>query len=490
MTGTPSPVDQGGHVLRPSPGSPADPGATPGPRGGHALVDPWGRSLVDASGRQPSRVHPTPVARAAEPVWYPVQPVFTQPVRRRPVASTVALAVGFTVIGVFVLAVLLYFFLFLAPGVILAASLLAFVPLAIVLTGIWAVDRWEPEPRVALLFAFAWGAAVAVGAALLVDYVVGFVTVAVSGGYSDGADVFGSVVQAPVVEETAKGLGVLLVLWIFRRSFDGPVDGIVYAATVAAGFAFVENVQYFAVQVTEDLSTGGAGVVSVFVVRALMSPFAHVMYTACTGFALGWAARRTGPYGAIGWFFVGLAPAIVLHALWNGSLYVVGDWFFAWYLLVQVPIFVAMVLLVVFLRRNERHVTHDRLAEYAAAGWFGPQEVAMLSTSAGRRRAKAWASGVGRRAEMKRFVSVATRLAFTRQRLLKGRKVTGVRREARRDESELLAELTESRAALQAPVSAFVGHAQQPALAPQGWSGPVAPGAHPGQRAAPGQHRF
>lgn len=467
---------------------------TPPPHvpGGHALVDPWGRPLADPWGRSPVDRHPAPVARNPEPVWYPVQPVFAQPVRRRPVASTVALAVGFTVIGVFVLAVVLYFFLFLQPGVILAASLLAFVPLAIVLSGIWAVDRWEPEPRVALLFAFAWGAAVAVGTALIVDLVVSTVTLVVTGGYSDGADVLGAVVQAPVVEETAKGLGVLLVLWIFRRSFDGPVDGIVYAATVAAGFAFVENIQYFAVQVTDDLSTGGAGVVSVFVVRALMSPFAHVMYTACTGIALGWAARRTGPLGAIGWFFVGLVPAVGLHALWNGSLFVVGDWFFAWYLLVQVPIFVAMVLLVVFLRRNERHVTHDRLAEYAAVGWFGPEEVAMLSTSAGRRRAKAWASTIGRRDEMKRFVSIATRLAFTRQRMLKGRRVAGVRREARRDESELLAELTQSRAALQAPVSAFVGHAQQPALAPQGWAQPTTPGQHPGQQPGPagGQHRF
>jgi len=441
---------------------------------GRPVVDAWGRPLVDAWGRQPVARSAAPVARATEPVWYPVHPGFAQPIRRRPVASGVALAVGFTVLGVFLLAVGLYFLFFLQPGVILAASVLAFVPLAIVLTGIWLVDRWEPEPRAALLFAFAWGAGVAVATALIVDLVVTAATQVVTGGYSDTADVLGAVVQAPVVEEVAKGAGVLFVLWIFRRSFDGPVDGIVYAATVAAGFAFVENIQYFAVQVTDDLASGGAGVLYVFVVRALMSPFAHVMYTACTGIALGWAARRTGRLGAIPWFLLGLVPAILLHALWNGSLYVVGDGFFLWYLLVQVPIFVAMVLLVVFLRRHERHVTHDRLAEYAAAGWFSRDEVALLSTSAGRRRVKAWAGARHQRAEMKRFVSIATRLAFTRQRLLKGRRVVGVRQEARRDESELLAELAQVRAALQAPATAFPSYAQHPGVPQDGW----------------GQHRF
>ena len=440
---------------------------------------------LDASGR--------PVAPNPEPVWYPVQPVFTQAPPRRRVASTVSLAVGFTVIGVFALAVAVYFLLFLQPAVIVAASLLAFIPLAIVLTGIWLVDRWEPEPRVALLFAFLWGGAVSVGTALIVDLVVGSVQAFVGLGATDGAEVLGAVVQAPIVEESAKGFGVLLVLWIFRRHFDGPVDGIVYAATVAAGFAFVENIQYFAVQVTDDVFSGSQGLVFVFVVRALMSPFAHVMYTACTGIALGYAARRTGPYGAIGFFFVGLVPAVLLHALWNGALVVVGDSFFVYYLLVQVPIFLAMVGLVVFLRRNERRVTHARLAEYAAVGWFSADEVAMLSTSAGRRRARRWAATAGVGPAMKRFVSDATRLAFTRQRMVKGSR--GGDAVAQRDEGELLQALSRSRAALQAPQAAFVGHAPRPDL--PGWGqtavdggggqGAYWQGHDPGQGVAPPQ---
>ena len=60
--------------------------------------------------------------------------------------------------------------------------------------------------------------------------------------------------QAPLVEEVAKGLGVLLIYAFSRAHFDGPVDGLVYAATVAAGFAFTENILYFGVALVE----GGA----------------------------------------------------------------------------------------------------------------------------------------------------------------------------------------------------------------------------------------
>jgi RsiW-degrading membrane proteinase PrsW (M82 family) len=129
-------------------------------------------------------------------------------------------------------------------------------------------------------------------------------------GSPEQAQVFGTVVGAPVVEEIAKGTGVLLIFLLRRRAVDGPVDGIVYAAVVAAGFAFTENVLYF-VQYREALS-------QVFVARAIYSPFAHVTFTACTGIALGLASRRS----AAAWvvlFPVGLVAAMALHALWNGS---------------------------------------------------------------------------------------------------------------------------------------------------------------------------
>jgi hypothetical protein len=70
-----------------------------------------------------------------------------------------------------------------------------------------------------------------------------------------------------------------------------------------------------------------------------------------------------------------------LHALWNGSA-LFAD-FFHLYVTLQVPLFVAFVLGIVALRREEARLTRARLSEYAAAGWFTPAEVDLLATPAG-----------------------------------------------------------------------------------------------------------
>jgi hypothetical protein len=107
--------------------------------------------------------------------------------------------------------------------------------------------------------------------------------------------------------------------------------------------------------------------------------------------------------------------------LWNGGTVLLFDNFFSFYLLVQVPLFCVAIVAVVLIRRAERRLTESRLGDYVDAGWFTPQEVSMLATGPGRTQALAWAGSFGARSEMKAFIRAATRLAFTRQRMLNGR---------------------------------------------------------------------
>lgn len=326
----------------------------------------------------------------------------------------------------------------LGTAALIVCAALALVPLVICLVGIRWVDRWDPEPRGALAFAFLWGAGMSVAVTLLLGPTV---TALLSAGL-DGASpaVVGPVFQAPLVEEAAKGLG-LLILAISRRShFDGPVDGIVYAGTVAAGFAFTENVLYFGSALTDPAGLGG--LVTVFVMRGLFSPFAHVMFTGALGLVLGLAvAKGRGKGRLVGGFLVGLLPAIAGHMLWNGGLVVLFTDFFSFYFLVQVPLFLVVIAAVLWLRRAERAVTYQRLAEYAGAGWLTTQELEMVAAPRGRSSALAWARKVGAGPAMKRFISTGVRLSFVRQRLRAGHA-------ARPDsqlEVQLLHELDESR---------------------------------------------
>lgn len=370
-------------------------------------------------------------------------PVVRPPTRRG--VPGVGAIVLVAVLGVLALLAVVVVGLSVGPAALPAAGLLALVPLAGVLLAIRWVDRWEPEPWVALAVAFGWGASVSVLVALVLNTGVMLALVA-TGSDAAAVDVVGATVVAPVVEETIKALGVLLVLLAWRRSFDGPVDGLVYAATVAAGFAFVENILYFGTTITESAAHADAeaAVATVFVLRAVMSPFAHVVFTACTGLALGLAARSRSPYAWTWALPLGLLGAIALHALWNGSAVMSTErgWF-GLYVTVQVPIFLVVVGLVVWLRRREGALVRDRLLDYADRGLFAPSELAMLASLRERRRARTWAAtrggSAGRRA-MRDYQHAATRLAYHRQRVVRQRDLGALQ-----DEAALLSDLASTR---------------------------------------------
>ena len=323
------------------------------------------------------------------------------------------------------------------------AAVLAVIPLVVVLGAVLWVDRWEPEPWPALGVAFGWGASVAVLVALVLN--TGAMLVLAQDSTVERAGVVGAVLVAPVVEESIKGLGVLIVFLGWRRFFDGPVDGLVYAATVAAGFAFVENITYFGAAIVESAGTSeqASWVFTVFVLRGVMSPFAHVVFTGCTGLALGLASRR-GRNAWLAAFPTGLLMAMVLHGMWNGSAMAEDESFFMTaYLLVGVPIFLVVIGMAVWMRRTERAVIRERLAELVAVGRVSVEDVAMLSSLRYRRRARAWARGQGAATAraMKTFQVSATRWAFVRHRALKNR--PDIRGWA--DESALLSDVDRAR---------------------------------------------
>lgn len=366
----------------------------------------------------------------AAPAPAPAIPALPVPVRKGRTANIWL----FGVLGFVLLLLAAYFGYALGAAASVVGMVLALVPLTIVLLGVRLIDRWEPEPKSLVIFAIAWGGIAAIGLTLLVDLAL---TLAVG----MRSEFFSAVIQAPVVEEITKGLGVFLIFVMARRAFDGPVDGVVYGALVGAGFAFTENIQYFAISLIE----GGPGQLTfTFVLRGLMSPFAHAMFTALTGFAIGLAARRGATAaGAFGAGALGVLGAMALHAFWNGSS-LIGD-FFVLYITAQIPLFIGFIFVIVALRREEARLTQQRLGEYATAGWFTPEEVTMLATPAGRKVGMQWASGLrgDRSALMKSFIKDATALAAVRQRAISGGDA-----HAASDEQALLARTRATRAAL------------------------------------------
>ena len=242
-----------------------------------------------------------------------------------------------------------------------ATTLLGLVPMLIVGPTMAWLDRVEPEPRSSIVHAFLWGATVAVGVAVIVNTIV----IGLLG------EVAGVVVCAPLIEEAMKGLGVV---WAARRrQIDGVMDGIVYAGWVALGFAVVEDITYFV-----SASDGGI-LVGTFVVRALLGPFAHPLFTSWTGMAVGRAVvRRRAIWPSI---LGGYALAVGSHALWNGSLTAASKWGDSGLVVAGVAVLVFVGLFGTFavvlyrLRRRDEHRFLQLVPWLAARYQLMPEEV-------------------------------------------------------------------------------------------------------------------
>lgn len=314
----------------------------------------------------------------------------------------------------------------------------AMIPVGVVVPAFLWLDRFEIEPKRLLLFAAEWGALVASVIALVLNGI----SVSVLRTLDNNTPLTTEAVMvAPFVEETAKGLGVLAIVLFRRREFDGIVDGLVYAGITAAGFAFAENILYLS-QAFHD--GGGWAVAQLFVLRCVVSPFAHPLFTICTGVGLGLAVTARSSRLRVVAPPLGWLCAVALHSLWNATVGTSNQGFVSTYLVLQVPIFAAFATMAVLARRHEGRLIGTYLAGYARAGWLTPQEVAMLASLSHRALARRTARSHGGRAAlaaMDRFQDAGSDLALLRRRIEAG--TAGA--DAAAHEQELLQILTERR---------------------------------------------
>ncbi|WP_344648076.1 PrsW family intramembrane metalloprotease [Cryptosporangium japonicum] len=385
-------------------------------------------------------VHPPPPG-VPHPSEGMAQPAPMVPWHKR---RWVGIAVAVVAVGVIALAGLGIYGILgysLGPGTLILALGTAVLPVPILLAFFWWLDRYEPEPRRYLAFAFAWGACVATFAALIINSFGGRVITGAGGSESSTA-----VLVAPPTEEFFKAIPLFILLGLAltgRRQINGVVDGIVYAGMSAVGFAFTENVLYFGSAYIGDeeknMPGGITALIVTFVLRGVFSPFAHPLFTAMTGVGVGLAVRSRHTWVKIVAPIGGLVLAVLLHGTWNllassqdFSVILTG------YTLIMLPILIAMITLAIVLRGREAKVVGRVLPVYAEAGWFTAQEIAALATMQTRRAGRQWArgiaGGIGAKA-MSDYQFAATKLAIIRDALARG--ITN--REFADEERQLLA---------------------------------------------------
>ena len=246
--------------------------------------------------------------------------------------------------------------------ILLAVLVVSVALLFVVVAAVWWIDRYDREPLHLVAFVFLWGASIAPAISVItlaaLDRVVdGFIPAA-----SLGVINFSFI--GPLVEESAKAIGVLIVVFVTDK-FDNPTDGVVYGTAVGLGFAVTENIIFALGAIAEPGGNGGA--LMLVGGRTLLSAGVHALSSAVFGGFLGYAALSPKRAARLGWPLAGLVLAISLHSAWNTALLYVGPYspdgtLRGWLLFLPSLYVVYMIILTAFLH-SEQRILKRELAE-------------------------------------------------------------------------------------------------------------------------------
>jgi RsiW-degrading membrane proteinase PrsW (M82 family) len=195
---------------------------------------------------------------------------------------------------------------------LLLSILFGIIPMAILAALLTLFDRYEREPPLLMLGVFLWGFFIAAGVSIIFNTIFG-VSLALATGSEGLGNIGAAVLSAPIVEETAKGLAVLVVFIYFRHEFDSILDGVVYGSLVGFGFAAAENINYI---FGGFLGAGTEGLAQLVFIRVVLIPFLHATLTSFTGIGLAVARLNKGFWRFAG-PALGFGAAVFFHFTHN-----------------------------------------------------------------------------------------------------------------------------------------------------------------------------
>lgn len=324
------------------------------------------------------------------------------------------------------------------------ALLFAFAPVLPLGAAFLWLDRMRPEPAKLLAVAVLWGAFAATYLSLKLN-----AWLAAQVGDLHAASARSAVFVAPWVEETTKAAVIFAIVLWRRHDFNAVVAGVVYGGLVGIGFAFTENIVYYGQlfqQVYDGADKDAAldAVRHLFFWRGMAAPFVHPMFTMMTGAGIGFAVRHRHVGVRILAPVAGFCAAALLHMGYNTiASFAVREALTAVYVAILLPTLLALVTIILVVRRHERSLVAARLHDYTAFGWLKPGQIPYIAATRGRRAARRHAKqfGSAQRARVREFQRDGTELGLVRDRIVRG--VAG-RNELPR-EAELIAALREHR---------------------------------------------
>ena len=178
--------------------------------------------------------------------------------------------------------------------------LLALAPAVVIMIYVYFRDKYEKEPINLILKGLLLGAIIIFPVGLVENYILGFgktfetIPKAVWDGF----------IAAGATEEAFKYFMVFILIWR-NRNFNEKFDGIVYAVSVALGFATIENLFY--VFSENSMQVG--------LLRAFTAVPGHAIFGVVMGFYLGLA--RFSEHNKGKWLLRAFIVPWILHGFYD-----------------------------------------------------------------------------------------------------------------------------------------------------------------------------
>jgi len=294
-------------------------------------------------------------------------------------------------------------------GIVLS-TLFGFLPMLVFAYMVYWTDRYEKEPILLLGGVFLWGAIIAAGAAFIVNTFLGLGVYLFSGSQAftelSTADAI-----APIIEESLKGMACLLVFLFFRREFDSILDGIVYAAITAIGFAATENVYYLYTYGFQQ--NGFGGILYMFFVRVILVGWQHPFYTSFIGIGLAVSRLSRNTTIKVTAPIIGWGIAVLTHSLHNTiSTAFQGIQSLAVGMIFDWSGWIAMIIFIIWALYREQKWIIAHLRDEVNNGLITPSQYKTACSAWAQTSARVKALFAGRYRLVDRFFLLTAELAF------------------------------------------------------------------------------
>jgi len=320
-------------------------------------------------------------------------------------------------------------------GLILSI-LFGVVPMLLFAYVVYWVDRYEKEPIVLLGGVFLWGAIIAAGAAFIVNSFLGLGIYMFTGSQAF-TEISTASAIAPIIEESLKGMACLLVFLFFRHEFDSILDGIVYAAITAIGFAATENIYYIYTYGFQQ--SGLNGILYMFFVRVILVGWQHPFYTAFIGIGLAISRLSRNSSIKLAAPILGWGLAVFTHSIHNAiSTFFQGIQSLAIGLVFDWSGWIAMIIFVVWALYREQKWIITQLRDEVANGVITPAQYRTASSAWAQTGMRIKALFSGRYRLIDRFFELTAELAFKKHQAYKLGELEQNQAEIERMRAELL----------------------------------------------------